>query len=495
MMLINDCSNPIWLFYQVMNRSVIALFSACMVTACALSNSPNAKDEPPKFSHLCPTPRQADDGWRTSSVEEAGLDASTIDTLRTDILRGDLGILHSVLVVKDGVLVVEEYFNGAGPEDCQLIASVTKSFVSVLVGMAFERDPSTSIETALIDFFPEYPEETKQKDKSAIKLRHVLTMAAGLAWDETTYPHPDDRNPNTRMYVAADPVRFILDRKVASPPGKEWAYNSGLTILLGEVVRKISGDYIDKFAEANLFEPLGINRYFWHRHADGTVYTNGDLLLTPRDLAKIGLLVQSDGEWQGRQIVSRQWISKSTRRRVTTGIKKEFGYGYHWWIGRVATGDHRLNVIFGSGTGGQKLFIVPELNLVAVITAQLFGNSDGHVGAYRILSDYVIPASLPWRSTTQATSPDVLPPEAVAGKYHNPATGQSLRIVNESGKLFLKPTFFSRIALTSAGDQRVVGHWSRTGTIQIDFRIDATDSVTGLTANFLLRDRTYHKIE
>jgi CubicO group peptidase (beta-lactamase class C family) len=276
------------------------------------------------------------------------------------------------------------------------------------------------------------------------------------------------------------------------PPGEKWVYNGGLSILLGEVVRSISGEYIDKFAESFLFGPLGINRYFWFKHANGTVYTNGDLLLTPRDLAKIGLLVQNGGEWQGRQIVSRQWIAESTRRQVSTG---EFDYGYHWWIGNVARDDRRFKIIFGSGTGGQKLFIVPEMNLVVVITAQVFGNSGGHVGAYRILSDYIIPASLPPRPKLQTSSSNASLTKAVSGKYQIPTTDQFLRIVYEQDRLYLKPTFFSRVALTQVGDHRFVGHWNHTGTIQIDFHFDSAETVTGLTANFLLRDRIYLKVK
>ena len=448
--------------------------------------------EPPKFSEFCPSPEQTAGDWRTGQPGDAGLDRSVIESLRADIARGRLGTLHGLLVVRDGVLVVEEYFHGAGREDCQLIASVTKSLVSLLVGIALERRPDRSVSTPLAAFFPEYQAATAAWAKPAIGLEHALTMTAGLDWDETTYPHPDTRNPNTMMYRAQDPVRFILERKTVRPPGTEWDYNSGLSVLLGEVVRDLTGSYIDRFAAAELFGPLGIDRYFWMKHANGTVYTNGDLLLTPRDLAKIGLLVLNGGEWQGRRIVASRWIARSTKRRVTT--RREYDYGYHWWIGTAANGDRRLDVIFGSGTGGQRLFIVPELEMVVVVTAQVFGHPGGPVAAYRVLSDYLIPALLP-RPAIRAEPPTPAFARSAAGRYVDPRTGHSIRIARDGATLHVKPAFFTKIALKPTAEKRFVGHWRQIGNFQADFDVDATGAVTGLTANFLLRDRTYRKID
>jgi CubicO group peptidase (beta-lactamase class C family) len=433
------------------------------------------------------------DTWRTGSLDTSGLDTNIIDSLKSDVRRGRLSALHSVLVVKDDVLVIEEYFHGARREHCQLIASVTKSLVSVLVGIALDQHPERTVSTPLMAFFQRYRAQASDTDKGVITLEHALTMTAGLDWDEVTHPHPDDRNPNTRMYKVDDPVKFVLGRNVNMPPGKKWAYSSGLSILLGEVVRDISGSDIDEFAEAQVFEPLGIKRHYWHKHAHRTVFSNGDLLLTPRDLAKIGQLVLNEGLWQGRRIVSRRWITESTRRHVATTSR--FGYGYHWWRGIVAKGDRRLDVIFGSGTGGQKLFIVPQLKMVVVVTARVFHNDGGHVGAYRVLNDYLIPAALGRRPAIAAHPPTRAFHELATGEYADLESGQTVRVVGDGEKLFLKPTFFTRIELTPIGPRRFTGHWIRTGDIQIDFDVDDKGIVKGLTANFLLRDTNYLKTD
>jgi CubicO group peptidase (beta-lactamase class C family) len=203
------------------------------MTLCGLGLDSVARGEPPKYSEFCPAPHPKDDDWPGGLPSAYGLARAKIEDLVRAARAGALGKLHSVLVVKDGVLVVEEYLHGASRDHCQLIASVTKSIVSILVGMSLERSPERTIDTPLIDFLPRYANQLQREGKSEITLAHVLTMTAGLDWDEYSYPHPDDRNPNTQMYRKADPKGFILGRKVVHPPGETWAYNSGLSVILG----------------------------------------------------------------------------------------------------------------------------------------------------------------------------------------------------------------------------------------------------------------------
>ena len=432
--------------------------------------------------------------------EKYGFDAATLAKLKQHARHGDLGKLHSILVVKEGALVVEAYFNGAGRDDCQLIASVTKSIVSLLVGMSLERSRGHTVDTPLVDFFPQHADALKRDGKAAITLAHALTMTAGLDWDEYTYPHPDSRNPNTQMYAEADPKAFVLGRKRIHPPGETWAYNSGLSVLLGAAVRSMTGRRIDRFAEASLFAPLGINRSYWFRFADGTVRSNGDLLMTPRDLARIGLLVLNQGEWQGRQIVPRRWIAESTRRHTTTKDGSE--YGYQWWLGSLVKGERRFGIVYGSGTGGQRLFIVPDLNMVVVITAQVFGNKGGPASAARILADFVIPAALPRQPRAIVAQPSEAFLNATVGTYRDTKSTHTIRVVREKRKLFMEPDPVPslgpvpvRIELTPSAPARFHGSWNRTGSAVVDFDSDATGAIIGLSVNFLLRDRSYRKID
>jgi CubicO group peptidase (beta-lactamase class C family) len=484
-------------------RALSLLTTLCVagaIAVCGFSANSLGQDEPPQYSQFCPAAESKDDNWRTGSPSAHGLETAIIEELRRDARAGDLGKLHSVLVVKDGALVVEEYFHGAGRDHCQLIASVTKSLVSILIGTSLEHNPERTVDTPLIDFFPQYADVMKQEGKSAITLAHALTMTAGLDWDEYSYPHPDERNPNTQMYGQADPKRFILSRDQIHPPGAAWAYNSGLSVILGATVRGMTGLSIDKFAEAQLFAPLGIDRYHWFKHADGTVYSNGDLLLTPRDLARIGLLVLNRGEWQGRQIVSRRWIAESTRRHVAT--QTGLGYGYQWWRGSVVRAGRRIDIVFASGTGGQRLFIVPELNMVAVVTAKVFGNRTGPSAAAGVLADYLIPAALPALGAGQFVQPNETFLDSAVGTYFNSKSKHTVRIVRENESLFLEPDPVpgigpapSRIELTAIASKRLQGYWGRIGVIVLDVNTDDNGAVTGGTVNLLLRDRAYRKID
>jgi hypothetical protein len=176
------------------------------MTGCGGGPTTVNDGKPPKFSEFCPAPKSKDDGWLTGLPGDFGLRAANIENLLRDARQGRLGKLHSVLVVRDGVLVIEEYFRGARREHCQLIASVTKSLVSILVGMSLERRPERTVDTPLVELFPQYADELAPEGKSAITLAHALTMTAGLDWDEYTYPHPDKRNPNTQMYRQAEAV-------------------------------------------------------------------------------------------------------------------------------------------------------------------------------------------------------------------------------------------------------------------------------------------------
>ena len=163
------------------------------------------------------------------------------------------------------------------------------------------------------------------------------------------------------------------------------------------------------------------------------MFSNGDLLLTPRDLAKLGLLVLNKGQWRDRRIVSVQWIMASTRRRTTS--QNDIGYGFHWWLGSVARGGREFDVVFGSGTGGQKPFIVPDLNMIIVVTAQAFGNPRGPVGATELLTDYVIPAALPVFPKVSSKRPTAAFLNAAVGKYFNEKRAHMAGVVQEDETL------------------------------------------------------------
>jgi CubicO group peptidase (beta-lactamase class C family) len=200
-----------------------------------------------------------------------------------------------------------------------------------------------------------------------------LTMSAGFSWDEWSYPYTDLRNNHgAQILEAADSLRYVLERPMVAEPGEKFTYNSGLSILLGQIVLKASGIRADKFAERNLFEPLGITDFYWSKLPHEVMQTGGGLFMRPRDMAKIGQLMLDGGRWRGKQIVSEAWLSESTKTRIDASkiptAAMAQGYGYQWWIDSLKSGDEAVKSFSARGRGGQFIVVIPERRIVVVIT-------------------------------------------------------------------------------------------------------------------------------
>jgi hypothetical protein len=268
-------------------------------------------------------------------------------------------------------------------------ASVTKSVNSILIGIALDQHLIRSVDEKLSAFFPEYAGLFANSAKDTLRLKHLLSMTTGLSWDEWTYPYTDARNEAFGMYPSKDPVRYVLERLLVAPPGTKFVYNSGISVTLGEVLYKVSGLRADTFAVRYLFAPLGISDYKWVKFPNGIVQTEGGLSLRPRDMAKIGYLFVNGGRWQGKQIVSEEWIRESTTQHAP-----DRAYGYQWWLGWFRVRDRVPVVCYSAqGLGGQFIFVFPELQMVAVFT----GWNDDTLLAQPIdmLQRYLLPAATP----------------------------------------------------------------------------------------------------
>ena len=253
--------------------------------------------------------------------------------------------ISSIVIVRNGKLVVEEYFPRTEGDRrakafrrvaLQEQTSATKSVTSILIGIAIEGKLIKSVDEKISTLLPEYADIFADQDKDRIRLHDLLSMQAGLSWDEWTHPYTDERNDHIRMLRSDDPVRYVLEQPVVAPAGTKFAYSSGISIALGKIIAKVSGKPADKFAEQHLFEPLGISDFYWSKYPGEIVQTGGGLFLRPRDMAKIGYLYLNGGRWEGKQIVSAQMgpgINEGARGCVpdTAG-----GAGRRIWISMVA---------------------------------------------------------------------------------------------------------------------------------------------------------------
>ena len=313
--------------------------------------------------------------WRRAAPEQVGLDAGKLAGLVQRLRGNQIPSIHSLLVVRQGYLAVEEYFNGSTAESVHTLQSVTKSVTSLLMGIAVEQGAVASIERPVIGFFPEYPDLQNLDDrKRAMTLRDILTMRTGLDWSEDPY----EGSPLQALNATRTGwIRFFLDWPMREAPGTRFEYNSGGVIVLGGVIYNTTGVVADQFARRNLFDPIGVGPATWYSGGpNGLPHMGGGLSLRARDMARLGYLVLRDGRWGSRQVVSPAWLAASLapavlRPRTFAGYPVD--YGYLWWLlpldGRGATGARNETIYTASGAQGQWIFVIPKHDLVIVVTA------------------------------------------------------------------------------------------------------------------------------
>lgn len=372
-----------------------AVLCVVLVTAVARAGTPAE----------CGAPAAMSDDWPVSPPAQQGLDPELICAAGPGLAKRMEAVPHGVVVVRHGALVYEQYFedmygvqrNANALHD---IASITKGVVALLIGIAFDRGWLSDLDAPVVSFFPEYADlRTPEKDR--ITLRHLLAMTSGLDWPERAISLDDWANILRQGWSASDPYRFVLARPVAKTPGTAWNYNSGGVWLLGVILRKISKQPIEEFAEKALLGPLGIQDEVWGRFPNGDAATSGGLRLRPRDLAKLGQLVLDGGVWHGRQIVSAGWIKQMIAPQSPRGWWFGFArsYGFLWWQGQSQIGDRGIEWVGALGRGGQRLYVVPTLSLVVAVTAGLYKANGGSpapesLAGEMALNSFVLPAVL-----------------------------------------------------------------------------------------------------
>jgi CubicO group peptidase (beta-lactamase class C family) len=366
-------------------------FAALGIFSCGKDTVVN----PPAYTYRIP--EQTDDGWQTASLADVGIDENVISGAIDRINYKLYKEVHGILIVKDGKLVFEEYFSGQSFDGSFTkfdkntrhdLASVTKSFTSALIGIAIDHGLIQDVHAKVFDFFPGYA-DLRNDEKDKITLEHLLTMSAGLQWDEWSYPYTDSRNSFVSMNNSGDPIRYVLSRPVAEVPGSKFVYNSGLSITLGGIITNISDQSFDAFVKENLFSPLGIANYYWWKYPNGTFQTGGGLYMLPRDMAKFGYLYLNNGMWDGRQIISKEWVEQSTQAHLA--IDSYWNYGYQWWLRTYHAGSRDDKAFAARGSGGQYIFVFPSLEMVVVFTG---GNYSTPEPVDEILTRFILPAVL-----------------------------------------------------------------------------------------------------
>ena len=320
----------------------------------------------------------------------------TLTELEDRVAAGYYGNLHSYLIWHDGEMVMEWYAAGYGPDVTHPVYSVTKSVTSIGLGMAAEQSGTElDMQATLPELFPDYAAVLNEGDPrhATITLEDLLTMRAGYRWDEISAPFGSPGNSLTQFGRSSDWLETMFTQEITDDPGTQYTYNSGVTNVIGAYAGSLVEPPFDQFIAQELFAPLGITNFRFDTGPKNIAAAGWGLHLTPPDMVLIGRLMLNNGVWEGEQLVPADWVATSTAVHVPQAAWGQ-DYGYQWW--RFPDGSDTVqaltqnDVFFATGYSGQRIFVVPHLDLVVVVTAA-DGNDGGQADAS--LRDYVFPAA------------------------------------------------------------------------------------------------------
>lgn len=358
-------------------------------------------------------PQNLNDGLEAGTLEEVGIDSQLVFTASDKIKRGKFGEVHSMLIYKNNRLVFEEYYKGhdyqwdAPKHYADLVNwnatmphsahSVSKSVTSMCVGIAVDQGLIADVHESIFDYLPGY-EYLKTEENKYVTIEHLLTGTSGLLWAEWSAPLSSMENDQIAIWFhEKGPVDFVLSRPMIAVPGTHFTYSGGNIEILGVIVENASGMPFEDFSRKYLFDPLGLDSAYWGIiYNTGEVQAAGGLIITPREMLKIGVTMLNNGFWDGQEILSENWVFKSSYPYAgTRGINipgedlKGMGYSYAWWTKEIPFNGRTIHWFSANGWGGQQIIVLPDLDAVIVFTG---ANYTKKVKQYAIFEKYLLPA-------------------------------------------------------------------------------------------------------
>lgn len=356
-------------------RAIPALALAALATPTlpACTTPP----EPPPAT--CTPPPALADALPVATPAALGFDTPALCAALHQIRTAPTN-LHAILILRHGTLVAELYRPGPdrslhslwsshtrfGPETLHDLRSISKSVTSLLYGILLHRGDVPALDTPVPALFPEHP-HLADPARQAIRIRHLLTMSAGLDWTEPSPVRRVTASDEGGLTYRSTAYPYVFARPVTAPPGEVFTYSGGLTAVLAEIMVRATGRPLRDIAATELFTPLGITSWEWVGNLFGTPLAAAGLRLRPRDLLKIGAMMLNGGTWQGRQIVPAAWITESTAPHIPA--QPLGAYGFQWWATATPWRGQSLPTATAIGNGGQRLALVPALGLAIAITA------------------------------------------------------------------------------------------------------------------------------
>ena len=363
--------------------------------------------------------------WPVSTPEAEGVDAAAIEALVGDIDAGRYGLIDQFLLIRNGYVIAdhrwdhgERYaelltqqpdtvlhqYNYDHPAwhpyhqgtDLHSLQSVTKSVLSVAFGIAVDAGHIPGVNDGAWPWLADYGVDLAEPRRAATTLEDFLTMRSGMDWAFPGQPYTDETHPTVVLEGSDAWIEYVVEQPIGTDPGTRFDYNDGVSVLLGKIVREATGQRLDAWAEERLFRPIGIDEYYWKITPGGEADSEGGLYLSTHDLARIGYLMLRGGEWDGRQIVSREWVRASTAPVVPDvapdNDRPDSGYGYQWWVPVHEDGETRI--FAANGYGGQFLHVVPEHDLISVFNGWTL-HERPEMASWMALQERILPAIRP----------------------------------------------------------------------------------------------------
>jgi CubicO group peptidase (beta-lactamase class C family) len=317
-------------------------------------------------------------------------DQNLIKTLKGNVDEGVFKNISSVIVIKNGKILIEEYFNGDTRDTLHDPRSVGKSFASAVTGIAENEGYLKNEDQTLKQFYDLKSFENYSVLKEKITIKDLLTMSSAFNGNDDDGNSPGNEE---NMYPTSDWVKFALDLELnPTKPEVEWHYFTAGVVILGDILNKIVPGGLERYADQKIFKPLGITRYQWQYTPQNVPNTAGGIKMNALDFAKFGQLYKNKGKWKGKQVITEAWVNKTfTKYKPIPGRKEEY-YGYLFWNKSYIVKDKVYETFYCAGNGGNKIYVFTDQPLVIVITARAYGASYAHSQVDKMITEYILPA-------------------------------------------------------------------------------------------------------
>jgi CubicO group peptidase (beta-lactamase class C family) len=322
----------------------------------------------------------ASDSWPSATPDQENIDGKDLTALFARLEQDPHKDLRGIVILRHGKMVAERYYNGDDASTLRDIRSATKSITALLMGIAIDQGLVKSVDDSIANYLPNLPRDGKEK----IRIRDLLNMRSGLDANDDDPASPGNE---TRLDASNDWIRSVYAVPMKYSPAKKYVYVSINAFLAGAIIENASRMRLDEFAKQNLFSPLRITQDYWRRVPIDLPTGQGNLSITTRDEAAVGQLVLQGGQYRNHQIVNRRWIEQCTANQVPISSVDPYAdfYGYMWYSKTEVVGERSVLVHFASGNGGNKIFVVPSLDLVLAITSTAYNQPYRHQRSHDIL--------------------------------------------------------------------------------------------------------------